>query len=220
MQAMGLVKHAWTKAILPLAGAALGAIAAPEGESAQGAALGGLGALGLQSTALGLKGTFPLKNKTALDLSGSMGIPGVAGVSLGLKDLRERLPGMSRWAPHDTVERGFDYADSNLDPQAVAGLEADRGTLTHPLLGAALAAAGARHFFPQSGTVGPALAGLVGAGAGSLYNQATRNRRVEEGLEAFQGAQRERERFPLQRHPVQTANEAPPLTVSSGNGEV
>lgn len=339
-------KKAWAKAIAPLLGAAAGYVAAPEGEGVQGAALGGLGALGLQSAALGLKGTFPRKAgaapvpasvqtptpggttvfpkgapvpisaipasihnaaqqhdvdpqelyarrmqqvqtrspaslpavtpellaaskhfgtdpalvlqmmnkpgpmhgatplgipqvtptpvtkhepqvaamanrfKPAMDLSGNIGIPGLASVGVGHRNSQDRLPGMSRWAPHDTIERGFDYTDSGMDPQAVANLEADRGTLTHPLLGAALAAAGAAHFFPKSGITGPVVAGLLGGGMGSLYNQATRGRRVEEGLEAFQGAQRERGRFPLQRHPVQTANEAPPLTVSSGNGEM
>ena len=157
--------------------------------------------------------------KIAVDVSGGFGIPGVAGVSMGIKDQRERLPGMSRWVPRSTVERGFDYADEGIDPEAVADLEAERGTIAHPLLGAALAAAGAHKFLPQSGVLGPLLGGLVGGGLGTLYNQATKGRRIEEGLEAHSGAQRERERFPIRRHPIQTANESTPLAVSRGSGD-
>lgn len=355
----GLTKEAWAKAILPAMGAAAGALMAPEGEALQGAAVGGLGALGAQSAALagarGLKGALtpkpnphaatpggtqmaqtaklpehladlhkwnkqeqmfgntqnmikretagtnaelaklnppgpapqispataaaskhfgtdpalvtammnapgPMKGappmqapaappaapaaaapaaseakpkekqkgrkkkasledfKLAVDLSGGFGIPG-AGVSFGVKDQRERLPGMSRWVPRSTVERGFDYADQGLDPEAVADLEADRGSIAHPLLGAALAAAGARKFMPQSGALGPLLAGLGGAGLGTLYNKATKDRRIEEGLEGLGGAQREREKFPIARHKTQTANESTPLAVSRGSGD-
>jgi hypothetical protein len=156
--------------------------------------------------------------KIAVDMTTSMGIPGTP-FGVGIKDQRERLPGMSRWVPRSTIERGFDHADEGMDADAVEGLEADRGSVAHPLLGAALAAAGARKFMPQSGVMGPLLGGLVGGGLGALYNQATRSRRVEEGLEAFNGAQREREKFPIRRHPSQTANESAPLAVSRGSGD-
>jgi len=154
--------------------------------------------------------------KIAVDVSTSVGVP---GMSMGFKDQRERLPGMSRWVPRSTVERGFDYADDGIDPEAVADLEAERGSLSHPLLGAALAAAGARKFMPNSGLMGPLLAGLGGAGLGALHHQATKGRRIEEGTEAHQGALRERERFPIQRHAIQTANESTPLAVSRGHGD-
>jgi hypothetical protein len=157
--------------------------------------------------------------KLSVDASVGVGIPGLPGVSVGVKDQRERLPGMSRWVPRSTVERGFDYTDAGLDPEAVADLEGSKGTLAHPLLGAALAAAGARKFAPQSGLLGPLLAGLGGAGLGTLYNQATKDRRIEEGLEAHSGAMREREKFPIRRHPTQTANESTPLAVSRGTGD-
>jgi hypothetical protein len=156
--------------------------------------------------------------KLSLDLSSSVGVPG-AGVSFGLKDQRERLPGMSRWVPRSTVERGFDYADQGLDDEAVADLEADRGSIGHPLLGAALAAAGARKLMPYSGALGPILAGLGGAGLGALYHKGTMSRRTEEGVEALNGAQREREKFPIRRHKTQTANESTPLAISRGNGD-
>lgn len=274
----GVPKEAFVKAILPAMGAAAGALMAPEGEGMQGAALGGLGALGLQSAAFagarGLKGAFTpkpnphaatpggsqmmatakvpehladlhkwnkqenayagaqnlirretastdaelAKLKMAVDVSGSFGIPGL-GVGFGIKDQRERLPGMSRWVPRSTVERGFDHADSGTSPEDVAAQESERGTIAHPLLGAALAAAGARKLMPNSGALGPLLAGLGGAGLGTLYNQVTKDRRVEEGLEAHSGAVRERSKFPINKHPTQTANESTPLAVSRGTGE-
>jgi hypothetical protein len=157
--------------------------------------------------------------KIAVDVSAGVSLPILGGASVGFKDQRERLPGMSRWVPRSTVERGFDYADEGVDPQAVAEQEADRGSLSHPLLGAALAAAGVAKFLPQSGPLGPLLGGLVGGGLGTLYNQATQGRRIEEGLEAHTGAQREREKFPIRRHGSQTANESTPLAVSRGHGD-
>ena len=280
----GLSKEAYVKAIAPVAAGILGGIAAPEGETMQGVALGAGGALALQSVAgAGMKrlagpktpaapvapapppggttvlpkggpvpmGAIPQKIheiahdysvdpqelharrlqqvservasleefKIAVDVSAGVSLPVLGGASLGFKDQRERLPGMSRWVPRSTVERGFDYADEGLDSEAVSDIEGDRGSITHPLLGAALAAAGARKFMPQSGALGPLLAGLGGAGLGTLYNKATKDRRIEEGLEAHSGAQREREKFPIRRHPTQTANESTPLAVSRGNGD-
>jgi len=157
--------------------------------------------------------------KIAVDVSAGVSLPILGGASIGLKDQRERLPGMSRWVPRSTVERGFDYADEGIDPEAISELESERGSIAHPLLGAALAAAGAHKFLPQSGVLGPLLGGLVGGGLGTLYNQATKGRRIEEGLEAHSGAQREREKFPIRRHPTQTANESTPLAVSRGSGD-
>lgn len=333
----GINKEAWAKAILPAAGAAMGAMLAPEGEGLQGAALGGLGALGMQSAALAgsnkLKGAFtpkpnphagtpggkqmaqtaklpehladlhkwnkqekmfgqtqdmikremagtdaelaklnppgptpqispataaaskhfgtdpamvtammnapgPMKGappmqapgqvpppppkqaslaslKMAVEISGGFQLP-FLGASIGVKDQRERLPGMSRWVPRSTVERSFDYADAGTDPAEVAELEGDRGSLAHPLLGALLAAGAAHRYAPGSGVMGKVLAGLAGGGLGTLYNQQTKERRVNDALEALSGTQREREKFPIRRHPTQTANESTPLAVSRG----
>jgi hypothetical protein len=157
--------------------------------------------------------------KIAVDVSAGVSMPVLGGASFGFKDQRERLPGMSRWVPRSTVERGFDYVDEGLDEEAISDLEAELGTISHPLLGAALAAAGAHKFLPQSGALGPLLGGLVGGGLGTLYNQATKGRRIEEGLEAHSGAQREREKFPIRRHATQTANESTPLAISRGSGD-
>ena len=156
--------------------------------------------------------------KLAFDVSGGIGLPGT-GASVGIKDQRERLPGMARWVPRSTVERGFDYADAGTDSEVAAEQEAGRGNLSSPLLGAALAAAGANRFFPKSGRSGAALAGLAGAGLGSLYHNATREARGREGYEAVEGAKREREKFPIQKHQQQTATEASPLAVSRGSGD-
>jgi hypothetical protein len=125
---------------------------------------------------------------------------------------------MSRWVPRSTVERGFDYADAGFDPEAVMDTEAARGELLSPTIGAALAAAAAAKFSPKSGVGGKLLAGIGGAGLGSLYHKATEGSRRREGLEALQGAELERERyqFPIRHHPTQTANEASPLAVSRG----
>lgn len=348
----GITKEAWAKAVLPAAGAAMGAILAPEGEGLQGAALGGLGALGMQSAALAgankLKGAFtpkpnppagtpggtqmaqtaklpehladlhkwnkqekmfgqtqdmikremastnaelaklnppagpppqispataaaskhfgtdpamvtammnapgPMKGapqrfapgqipdatpghspvpptkakgrkkkasldrlKMAVEISGGFQLP-FLGASIGVKDQRERLPGMSRWVPRSTMERSFDYADEGVDPAEVADREGDRGSVAHPLLGALLAAGAAHRYAPGSGLMGKVLAGLAGGGLGTLYNQQTKERRVNDALEALTGAQREREKFPIRRHPTQTANESTPLAVSRG----
>jgi hypothetical protein len=333
---LGLTKEAFNKALMPLLGAGVGAVLAPEGETAQGAALGGLGMLGAQSALLGRGKSLPhvpapapaavphtpapstrpsltevgraafdqgkedlkkwfnavppetastvthaphaaagppnvasmprarsvaetyatnqaaneaaarragmdpeafaeLKKeferqgfykkssiaqfKIAVDVGGSVPIPGLGGVGVSFKDQRERLPGMSRWVPRDTIERGFDYADKGFDPEAVMDIEGDRGSVVHPLTGAALAAAGALKFAPKSGPGGALLAGLGGLGLGHLYNQQTRDTREREGLEALEGAQRERSKFPIRRHAVQTANEATPLAVSRGHGD-
>jgi hypothetical protein len=157
--------------------------------------------------------------KLALDVGGSIPIPGMGGLGVSFKDQRERLPGMSRWVPRGAVERGFDYADEGFDPETVMDLEADRGSLVHPASGAALAMAAAAKFAPKSGVGGALVSGLLGAGGGSLYHRATADGRRREGLEALEGAQRERYKFPIRRHPSQTANEASPLAVSRGHGD-
>lgn len=333
----GLTKEAWGKAVLPILSSLAGAAMAPEGEGAQGALLGGLGALGLQSAVLGrgkpapvhapmatpapspvagghsiqdvgnaalaqgkeqlhrwlnapltktttapspslpaqpsvptpggkswaqtrqvrqdledrvakmrrreyvpqraqhppgqdpevmagMQREFSKKSsleqfKVAIDFGGSIGIPGMGGLGVSLKDQQERLPGMSKWVPRGAVERGFEYLDRGFDPESVMDAEADRGSLIHPATGAALAAMGAAKFAPKSGLGGSMLAALGGAGLGTLYHRATNDQRRDEGREAFEGAQRERSKFPIRRHATQTANEASPLAVSRGSGD-
>ena len=266
--ALGLTKEAYNKALLPLVGALGGAVLAPDGERAQGAALGGLGAFGLQSAVSGhgqhipaaaaapasvaatskislndifehskaeagdrvtnwLNAVAPPRpklagleaHKIALDVGGSVPLPGLGGFGVSFKDQRERLPGMSRWVPRGTLERGFDYADEGFDPEAVMDLEANRGSLAHPLAGAAIGALGALKLAPKSGLGGVLLGGLGGAGLGQLYHSQTKDTRAREGLEALEGAKKERYQFPIRRHAVQTANEPTPMAVSRGHGD-
>lgn len=157
--------------------------------------------------------------KLSIDIGGSIGVPGMGGLGVSIKDQQERLPGMSKWVPRGAVERGFEYLDQGFDPESVMDTEAERGSLLHPATGAALAAMGAARFAPKSGLGGALLAGLGGAGLGTLYHRATNDQRREEGREAYEGAQREREKFPIRRHQTQTANEASPLAVSRGHGD-
>lgn len=158
-------------------------------------------------------------HKIALDFGGSVPLPGLGGFGVSFKDQRERLPGMSRWVPRGTLERGFDYADEGFDPETVMDMEAERGSLTHPLAGAAVGALGALKLAPKSGLGGVLLGGLGGAGLGQIYHSATKDTRAREGLEALEGAQKERSTFPIRRHAVQTANEPMPMAVSRGHGD-
>jgi hypothetical protein len=89
--------------------------------------------------------------KLSIDIGGSIGIPGMGGLGVSLKDQQERLPGMSRWVPRGAVERGFEYLDKGFDPESVMDTEAERGSLIHPATGAGLAAMGAAKFAPKSG---------------------------------------------------------------------
>lgn len=154
--------------------------------------------------------------KLGMDIGTSVPLVGMNGVGMSFKDQRERLPGMSRWVPRAAMERGFDYVDEGLDPESVMDTEADRGSLTVPALGALLSSAAMHKFAPKSGMTGKLLGGMGGAAAGSIYHYNTRDQRAREGLEAYEGAQRERDKFPIRRHAVQTANEASPLAVSRG----
>ncbi len=157
--------------------------------------------------------------KLGFDIGGSIPIPGMGGLGISVKDQRERLPGMTRWVPRAALERGFDYADQGLDADIVSDLEADRGSLLSPGIGAALAAGAAHRFAPKSGVSGKLLAGLLGAGLGSAYHAGTENARRREGVEAFDAAERELNKFPLRRHALQTANESTPWTLARGSNE-
>jgi len=217
--AYGLAKHGGMLPALAVAApAAAMAAAADEEHRPAAAGLGALTGLAAYSALRSKKGSLDAF-KLSLDLSAGVGIPFLPGVSLGIKDQRERLPGMDRWVPRSSMERGFQYADSGFDPEAVADLEAKRGVIEHPVMGGLAGAGLMAKFAPKSGVIGPVLAGLAGMGLGTVYNHATRDERVREGLEAFSGAQREREKFPIRRHAVQTANESTPLAVSRGHGD-
>ena len=165
------------------------------------------------------KPKFSIFKRASFDVGGSIPLPGFGGLGMSHKDQRERLPGMRKWVPRDTMERAFEYDDQGFDPEAVMDMEAARGELSYPAVGGALAAAAAKKFMPKAGVGGLLLAGLGGAGLGSAYHAATGDRRRADAAEALEGAQRERHKFPISKHQNQTANESSPLAVSRGHGD-
>jgi hypothetical protein len=114
------------------------------------------------------------------------------------------------------MERSFDYVDEGISPEEAGAREADRGSFLHPLLGGALGAGATLRFAPGTGAGGALLGGLAGGTLGELYHRLTRDARRQEGEEGYEGAAREREKFPIRKHKNQTANEASPLTISRG----
>jgi hypothetical protein len=139
----------------------------------------------------------------------SAGIPGL-GVSHSVKD--ERLEGMNRWVPRQTLEQAYQGLEQGLDQQALLEQAAESGHIAHPALGAGLAAALAHVGLPASHAGLKALAGFAGGGAGALYNRATAPNRVEDMRQAIRGVRGEMNKQP-------TAREATPLVMSSSAGE-
>lgn len=168
--------------------------------------------------------------KTAAGITPSVGIPGTPfGVSYK-SDTPVRLPGMSRFVDPDVLERANDAYDVGLDSPSFENLEADQGSIKHPLTGALVGLA-LRHFLaPDSGSAGKALAGALGAGLGSLYHRGTEHTRRAHGREAMTGVDLERaklfreqqaaQRQPgaIQGQPSTTANESTPLALNPGQG--
>lgn len=142
------------------------------------------------------------------DVGMTAGIPGLA-VNLSGKD--ERLPGMSRWVPRATLQRAFEGVEQGYDPQALMEQAADRGSLAHPAVAAAISAALAHKLSPNAHWGLPALAAAAGGGAGALYNQMTAPKRVEDMRQAIRGVMQE------QAH--NTAQEAMPRVMPSSNVE-
>lgn len=276
LTAYGLAKESRFNPTLgsTLGGAAAGFMLAPEGEGAQGAALGATGGyLGARMLGGGFKGlrnagaglmsklpgmaasTNPLLSRSAarpmlpgmpsrpllptgnsflqrtptpfkvagvkqaaLEFGVGTQIPGTPiGVSTNFKGKTERLNGMDRWVNQDVIERAFKGTSEGLDAQALMDLEAQRGSLLHPLLGGGAAAALSKYKVPSAGNLGAALAGLLGAGAGAFYNQVTSDNRREDMSEALRGVYGERG-FPVRGQAHSTATESQPMLVSRGGG--
>jgi hypothetical protein len=174
--------------------------------------------------------------KTAAGITPSVGIPGTPfGVSYK-SDTPVRLPGMSRFVDPDVLERANDAYDVGLDSPSFENLEADQGSIKHPLTGALVGLA-LRHFLaPESGNAGKALAGALGAGLGSLYHRGTEHTRRAHGREAMTGVDLERAKLfrdqqsayrqeapprqpgAIQGQPSATANESTPLALNPGQG--
>lgn len=153
--------------------------------------------------------------KLAFDFSLGLNVPGTP-LSVNLKDQKDRLEGMTKWVPREDIERGYKYIEEGAAPEDIVEEASRRGGVSHPLLGAALAALAAKKLAPGSGMAGPALAGVLGAGGGSLYNKLTEGSRIEDALQGYEGAKRT---FPIRRHGVQTANESTPMVMAGGRDE-
>jgi hypothetical protein len=157
-------------------------------------------------------------NKVAMEFGVGTNLPGTPlNVGYSHKSKEERLPGMNRWVDRDVLERALQGTSDGLDAQALVDLEGDRGRLSHPALGALLGGGLTKHFLPKSGNAGAALASLIGAGSGALYNQATAGDRRDSMVDALRGVYQERG-FPLQGQGHSTANEPPSMLLSRGGG--
>ena len=150
----------------------------------------------------------------SVDFGFSAPLPFTGGVGMSVKGQKERLKGMGQWVPRETIERAFENVDSGVSPEEAALDEADRGELLEPLVGGGAAALAAHRLLPKSGVPGKVLAGLLGAGVGGLHNAAGRDSRAQGMYESMLAAQRERDEFPIRKHPTQTANESTPLAIS------
>lgn len=134
---------------------------------------------------------------------------GVPGLSVGLASKDERLPGMNRWVPRETLEHAYQGLDDGLDAQALQELAAEQGSVTHPAIGAGIGAALA-HFGLSKSLGSAALGALAGGGAGALYNKHTAGQRQSDMREAVKGVEHERN-----HHGQHTAREAVPMVVGS-----
>lgn len=150
---------------------------------------------------------FKLGFAKLADFGFSVGLPGV-GISTSGKD--ERLPGMSKWVPRSTVEDAFQGLERGYDERALLEQAADKGSLRDPALGAAIGAGASHYFYPGAHPHFKALAALLGAGAGAVYNQFTTPDRVENMRQAIRGVSQE-------RAGQDSAREAMPLVLSSAS---
>ncbi|MBA2708688.1 MAG: hypothetical protein H0U59_12860 [Gemmatimonadaceae bacterium] len=155
----------------------------------------------------GPRGTKKVGFEKISDYGVSAGFPGL-GVSVSSKD--ERLEGMHRWIPRDTIEQAYEGVDSGLDDTALLQAAAESGGLVHPAVGAGIGAALAHFGLDKSNRTAKALGALVGGGAGALYNSMTRGQRQDDMGEALRGVHHEK------RKTHNSANESTPMVVSTG----
>lgn len=148
------------------------------------------------------------------DYSMGASVPNVP-IGISMSQHSERLPGMHRWVDRGLIERAHEALDAGLDPADVIDMERSRGTVKHPLTGAAVGGALA-HFGLGGNPLTTALGTALGAGAGAVYNQFTAPIRETDAYEALNGVSRERSRFPISSQAAQTANESTPMVVSGG----
>lgn len=217
-QALAHFKLANARLIGTLGGLAAGyALSPSEEENGRAAILGGAGGYATgAAVSRGLDGVKALLKKA--DFGVGLNIPKTPfGINVGQKD--ERLEGMHRWVPRGYIERAHEGLDAGLDEQAILELEAQRGNAMHPMLGAGAGAAAAHFGLPGSSISTKLLGALVGAGAGSTFNNLTRPLREEDMAEALKGVQLERRnQSALTGQEPMTANESNPLLISHGGG--
>lgn len=158
--------------------------------------------------------------KVAYEFGVGTNLPGTPfNVGTNLKSKEERLPGMNSWVDRDLLERALQGTSEGLDAQALVNMEADRGSLMHPALGALGAGAAVKKYLPKSGNTGAVLAALLGAGGGALYNQFTAGDRRDSMVDALRGVYQERG-FPIQGQGHTTASEPQAMLLSQGGGNV
>lgn len=133
------------------------------------------------------------------DSSFSVGLPGL-GFSTSSRD--ERLPGMSRWAPREYIEQAYDALDRGTNPSVLVEQAAREGGALHPAIGAALGGLAGYKLYPKSGMGAPSLGALLGATAGSMYNNLTAGDRARRMSEAIRGVYHENTPLPTAQAPV------------------
>lgn len=133
------------------------------------------------------------------DSSFSVGLPGL-GFSTASRD--ERLPGMSRWAPREYIERAYDALDRGTNPSVLVEQAAREGGALHPAIGGVLGGLAGYKMYPKSGMGAPALGALLGATAGTVYNNVTGADRARRMAEAIRGVYHENAPLPTAQAPI------------------
>lgn len=203
--------------MIPLGMAAAGAALAPDGEGAQGAALG-LGA-GLLAHGAGASALDRFKRvgsaMSRSPLVAPTAVPKIAGLSFSAqtrdspfsvsykvdeRDDRhklERLDGMRRWVPRHTLERAMMGHDNGMTDEQLINRDADRGEFTIPAAGALSGAVlggmvgnGLRPLGAAGPILGTLAGGVVGGLGGKYLHNVTRDRRGADMKEALRGVHR------------------------------
>jgi len=132
--------------------------------------------------------------------------------------VRERLPGMHRWVPRETIEDVYRQLDMGVDPSEVKDSSTPwksmgKGTAVGATAGAVMGR-----------LPGAVLGGAIGAGGGLLAHFAGRKSRDQDTQEALHGvlAEHAQESLPYRllgaKNSQPSARESMPLTVSTNVG--
>lgn len=184
--------------MLPALGALGGYVLSAPGDETRGAALGGLGGLGISALLANLFARGRLKKAAFTE---SLGIPLPGGFGVGIKNRQgaERLDSMLAWAPHGMLERAFENAQSEapMSHEDFISNELLQDALSSPVEGAGVGAlAGlATKGSPRAALIGGALGGAFGLGRHLLGRAHLRTQAHEADLGAsveLQDVQRRR----------------------------